>query len=197
MTFLSRYPLSTLAAVTLTAVIYLVVPWAPQGPQKPPRTTVDLWTPPRPPVVIEPWRPPRPPPVQELLPVTQPVVVKPKSEVPQWVLKGIAKVETNSTIKPCGTIIWRDRRTGRNGDSGVFQMTRIAFDQIKRPGDSFARIKRDPQYAQELAERYLVYLQKRYGVWHDAIAAYNAGSPGSPAGRRYLRKVLRASEAEG
>lgn len=191
---IAAYPLTTLALMTLATTTYILVQRLPQEPRGP-VTVVDLWLPPRPPEVIEPLRPPLPPLVLEPLPVSKPVVIKPKSEVPHWVLKGIAKVETNSTIKPCGEIIWRDRRTGRHGDSGVFQMTRIAYRQIARPGDSFSRIKRDPEYAQELAERYLLYLRKRYTRWHDVIMAYNAGSPGSPAGRRYLRKVLSALEA--
>lgn len=194
MKFLAAYPLTSIALMTLATTVYIVVQRLPREPVRP-VTVVELWLPPRPPAVIEPWRPPRPPPVLEPLPVSKPIVVKPKSEVPHWVLKGIAKVETNSTIKPCGEIIWRDRRTGRNGDSGVFQMTRIAYKQVAKPGDNFSRIKKDPDYARELAERYLVYLRGRYRQWHDVIAAYNAGSPGSPAGRRYLRKVLRASES--
>jgi hypothetical protein len=195
--FIATYPLTCIASTTLAILVSVIFPAPVEPPKKPQRVTiVDLWAPPYPPPVIEPVLPPAPPPVVEPLPIrTTPVIlaVKPKSEIPHWVLKGIAKVETNSTIKDCGTIIWRDRRKGKNGDSGVFQMTRIAFNQVKRPGDSFARIHRDPKYAQELAERYLVYLRKRYTRWHDVIAAYNAGTPGRPAGRRYLKKVLAAS----
>lgn len=189
---IATYPLTLLALVTLALVVYILVPRAlPEAPRR--VSTIELWLPPRPPEVPEIILPPAPPPVPEPLPRTSPVVIK-APVVPLWVLKGIAKVETNSTIKPCGTIIWRDRRKGKNGDSGVFQMTRIAFKQIARPGDSFSRIHRDPAYAQELAERYLAYLRKRYTRWHDVIAAYNAGSPGRPAGRRYLEKVLAAAE---
>lgn len=191
--FIATYPLTLIALTTLAVISYITAQTVTPKAVKPQRVTVvELWLPPRPPPMDD---PPAPPPLPEP-PRTTPVVValpKPKSEIPLWVLKGIARVETNSTIKDCGTIIWRDRRKGTKGDSGVFQMTRIAYKQIARPGDSFARIHRDPDYALEMAERYLMYLRRRYGRWHDVIAAYNAGTPGRQAGQRYLSKVLAAS----
>lgn len=190
--FIATYPLTIIALTTLAIIASSVFQLlAPPVPAKPRVTIVDLTLPPLPPPVDY---PPLPPP----MPVTVPVIVeapKPKSEVPHWVLKGIAKVETSSTLKKDGTIIWKDRRKGTKGDSGVFQMTPIAFKQIAKRGDSFSRVHKDPAYARELAERYLAYLWKRHGCWHDVIAAYNAGTPGRPAGRRYLRKVLAASKA--
>lgn len=192
--FIATYPLTCIASTTLAILVSVIFP-VPEGPPAVTQraTIVDLWAPPLPPPVPEPVKPVPPP-----LPVTTVVLVdlpkpKLKSEVPQWVLKGIAKVETRSEIKEDGSIIWKDRRVGKNGDSGVFQMTRIAYKQVSKPGDNFLRLRKDPDYAKELAERYLGYLRKRYTRWHDVIAAYNAGTPGHPAGRRYLKKVLAAA----
>lgn len=113
--------------------------------------------------------------------------------VPLWVLQGIAKVETRSTLQSDGSIDYVDRRVGKSGDSGVFQMTRIAFRDIALPGEKFSRIKTDPEFARTLAERYLCKLHKRYKNWDATISAYNAGRPGTNAGTRYLNKVKKAA----
>ncbi len=113
--------------------------------------------------------------------------------VPVWIMKGIAMVETSSTLHDDGSITWRDRRVGKAGDSGVFQMTRIGFADVARRGERFSRIHEDPAFARELAERLLLKYYARHKSWDKAIQSYNAGRPGTRAGLRYLGKVKRAA----
>jgi len=113
--------------------------------------------------------------------------------VPLWIMRGIAMVETGSTLNDDGSIIWRDRRIGKSGDSGVFQMTRIGFADICKPNEKFSRIVKDPTFARELAERLLLKYYARHKSWDKAIQSYNAGRPGTRAGARYLAKVKKAA----
>lgn len=164
--------------------------------------------PPYPPPVIEPIKPPYPPYDPRLQPATAQsayavfeakvateLAVQPASSesVPLWIMRGIAMVETSSTLHDDGSITWRDQRIGKSGDSGVFQMTRIGFADVARPGERFSRIHKDPAFARELAERLLLKFYARHKSWDKAIQSYNAGRPGTRAGLRYLGKVKRAA----
>ena len=51
------------------------------------------------------------------------------SEVPDWVLTGILKVETRSYYNDEG-IVYVDRRVGRAGERGPYQMCYKAWKQI-------------------------------------------------------------------
>lgn len=120
-------------------------------------------------------------------------------DVPDWVLKGILAKETRShyTAAPGTLIEYVDRRVGADGELGPFQMTEIAFEQVKRSGESFTRLKTDTRFAEKLAIRYLewLYANAAKGDWHISVAMYNTG----PTGYRrqhsraiaYLRKVRR------
>jgi hypothetical protein len=165
--------------------------------------------PPYPPAFVAPIRPPYPPYDPMLEPVRQQsayAVFEAKAatdiakqaqsteSVPLWIMKGIAMVETSSTLHDDGSITWRDRRVGKAGDSGVFQMTRIGFADVAKPGERFSRIHKDPEFARELAERLLLKFYARHKSWDKAIQSYNAGRPGTRAGIRYLGKVKRAAD---
>lgn len=120
-------------------------------------------------------------------------------DVPAWALKGILAQETRShyTTTPGTPIEYVDRAVGADGELGPFQMTKDAFDQVKKNGESFTRLKSDTRYAEKLAIRYLEWLYDNAakGDWHIAVAMYNTG----PTGYRrqhsraiaYLRKVRR------
>ena len=105
------------------------------------------------------------------------------------ILNGIAKVETNSYLKD-GTFYYVNQRRGRAGERGPYQMTRIAFDQIKQPGDSFSRLETDDYYARMMARRYLIWLYNNSARGNVALAIqyYNAGPNNSSY--RYYRKVI-------
>lgn len=112
-------------------------------------------------------------------------------DVPDWVMVGILKVETKSYYDARGNIVYVDRRIGRHGERGPYQMTRIAFDQIKRPGESFYRLSTDLEFAEDAAQRYLLWLNKHYGKgrWSRVVMMYNAGPNG--ISRTYLNRVVR------
>lgn len=114
-------------------------------------------------------------------------------EVPEYVLVGILKVETRSYYREDGTIKYVDQRRGSSGEIGPFQMTRRAFNQIKKRGELYWDIETDRVFAEECAKRYLVWLYNNSANqdWSLAIQYYNAG-PGN-ASRKYLDKVLLAS----
>jgi hypothetical protein len=117
------------------------------------------------------------------------------AEPPAWVLQGILYTETRSTFNADGSIRYVDKRRGSHGERGAFQMTRIAFEQVKARGEQFWMIEKDPRLAEDLARRYLSWLYDNSGKqnWYDVIEKYNAG-PGGRS-RVYLGKVLRFADS--
>jgi hypothetical protein len=112
---------------------------------------------------------------------------------PQWVLDGILYVESRSVYREDGSIKYVVQTRGKDGEYGPFQMTPIAFKQIKKRGEPFWKLETDTLYAEEMACRYLMWLDIHYGNgdWKRNIEMYNAG-PGQKS-RDYLRKVLHAA----
>lgn len=115
----------------------------------------------------------------------------PKQLVPDWVLIGILKTETRSYYDDNFILHYIDKRRGSSGERGPFQMTRRAFKQIARKGDQFWRIETDTHYAEEMAIRYLMWLNEHYGEgdWHRNVEMYNAGP--NKHSRIYLSKVIK------
>jgi hypothetical protein len=112
--------------------------------------------------------------------------------VPVWVLAGILGVESSSFYNADGSITYVNQRRGRDGELGPWQCTRDAFDDVKKPGDDFRRLARDPVYAEGIAIRRLLWLQKELGPgWDRIIRAYNKGVGGARKGRghSYLTDV--------
>lgn len=111
---------------------------------------------------------------------------------PQWVLDGILYVETKSTYREDGSIRYVVKTRGKDGEYGPFQMTPIAFKQIRRRGEQFWMLETDTQYAETMAVRYLVWLDDYYGHgdWNRNIEMYNAGP--RHKSQDYLRKVQHA-----
>lgn len=111
-------------------------------------------------------------------------------EVPAWILKNIARVETHShwSADPSQTV-YVDRRDGAAGEVGMFQMKPIAFRQI---GMSALRdeARRDPVCAEFCAVLYLRWCHRVAGTWLGAIALYHTGPDGDPdEGRDYVLRV--------
>ncbi len=69
-------------------------------------------------------------------------------------------------------------------DRGIAQINSQAHPEVS---DAQAM---SPQYAIPWAAAELAKLHEQYGTWRDALAAYNAGTPTSPAGQSYAAKVL-------
>lgn len=149
----------------------------------------------------DPYRSVRRPHRVEVAPPTpkpeEPIVLR-SYDVPQWVMVGILYTETNSmySTEPLASPIkYVNRRVGKAGELGPFQMTYRAFLDVRRPGETFHRIHQDPIYAEELAVRYLVMLKRRHGTWERAIRAYNGGPTMPRQTIRYLNLVLRNAQA--
>lgn len=124
-------------------------------------------------------------------------VLELRKKVPEWVRKGILYTETNSYYLPDGTIKYVNKRRGYAGDIGPFQMRKIAFDEVKKAGERFYDLEKNPIFAEELACRYLLFIYegKGNGDWNKTIMKYNSGPYNSttPRATRYLTNVLRNS----
>ena len=81
------------------------------------------------------------------------------------------------------------RRLGRSGasniDVGCLQVS------LRWWSHSFETVEQalDPETNAWVAGRVLIWLHSEHGTWDAAVAAYHAGKPGRPIGRRYLCKV--------
>ncbi len=116
-------------------------------------------------------------------------------DVPDWVMAGILAVETSSRYDTRGAIVYVDQRIGAAGERGPFQMTRDAFDLIKRAGEDFESLSTDPVLAEACCRRYLRLLFRDFAGrdWFTAAGRWNAG-PHGPMGRlwKYAKRVQRA-----
>lgn len=114
--------------------------------------------------------------------------------VPAYVIRGIAFVETRSYWDVEGQLRYVDRRDGKAGERGPFQLTRAAFTQVSARHDSFEKVRTDPAYALTLTIRYLQWLRRHCQSWEEACACYNTGLRGSVrAGNRYYTLVALAA----
>ncbi len=100
--------------------------------------------------------------------------------VPLWLLHGILAKETRSYFR-AGTLVYIDRRDGAAGEAGPYQMTPAAFADVRRRGETFARLRTDGAFATRCALRFLEQLRKRYGYgvsdrdWLQVAGRWNAG----------------------
>lgn len=119
------------------------------------------------------------------------------NEVPTWVLAGIMAQETRSHYALDGdTIVYVDKRVGSAGELSAFQIKRIAWKQVAKPGESFESLRTDQAYAQLIAIKYLIWLYDHAArhSWPHAIQMYNAG-PGRHSYRYYSNVVAKAKRA--
>lgn len=114
-------------------------------------------------------------------------------EVPAWVIRGIASVESSSRYDG-GKLVYVDRRMGSAGELGPFQMKRIAWREITRGTEQFNSMATDVAYAETCAKRYLLWLYTNTAdkSWVLAVQQYHAG-PGKRS-RSYLNRVMRAGK---
>lgn len=113
------------------------------------------------------------------------------ADVPDWVLRGILWTETHSYYLDDGSIRYVDKRRGSAGERSAFQITKAAFNMVKRRGEQFWRVEVDQGFAEDIASRYLELLYRRHGEWMKAVASYNAGSP-TRRGMQYAERVRQA-----
>lgn len=132
-------------------------------------------------------------------PVIPKIIIKKEpnivDSVPLWVRKGILATETRSYYKDDNTIKYVDKRRGLDCDIGPFQMRRIAFDEVKKPKESFWQLEKDTKFAEELACRYLLFIYNNKGNkdWEKTVIMYNTGPyrGWTVKGNRYLNSVLK------
>ena len=104
------------------------------------------------------------------------------TKVPERILGAIAYVESRSG----------KHLTGDGGRSiGVYHMKRIAWEDIKRPGERYTSLRTNHAYARECARRYLL-MYATSNDWLINVQHYNAG-PGklSASYRRRIESYLR------
>jgi hypothetical protein len=118
--------------------------------------------------------------------------------LPDWILPGVLAIETRSYMNEDGVIIYVDKRVGRAGEYGPFQMTRDAFNLMKKKGEKFERLKKDMPFAEEIAARYLfwIYNNKARRDWTRAVAMYNEGFRPSDVGYGYAQRVREAGRPQ-
>lgn len=122
------------------------------------------------------------------------------ADPPDWAMQGILAVETHSKYLAGGRIDYVDKRVGASGERGPFQMTRVAFDQISRPGESFSRLSTDTRFADVKARAYLSWLYNGAAKhdWKVAVAMYHTGPTGyarnRSRGAAYERQVELAAK---
>lgn len=112
--------------------------------------------------------------------------------IPEWVISGIAAVETGSTYRDGNLIDYRDRRDGADGEVGPWQLAPSALRDL---GISHlrARIRIEPVLAESMARAWLLRCYRRAGDWMPAVAIYHTGPSGDRRrGARYAEKVFAA-----
>jgi len=111
--------------------------------------------------------------------VKAPAIAVPKlrDSVPLWVRSGILATESRSYYNENGNIHYTDKRRGKSVDIGPFQMRRIAFNEVKKSGESFWNLEKDMEFAEELACRYLLFIYNGRGNknWTTTVMMYNTG----------------------
>ena len=93
--------------------------------------------------------------------------------LPEWILTGVAYVESRSYWDDTGRLVYVDRRTGSAGEVSPFQITPDCFKTYARSGDSFRRLSYDMDYATSFAVRVLSDLHHKTGSWDRALKRYN------------------------
>lgn len=116
--------------------------------------------------------------------------------IPDWVISGIAAVETNSTYRDGELVDYRDRRDGSAGEVGPWQLAPDALIDLK-VHHLRDRIRREPMLAESMARAWLLRCYRQTGDWFDAVAVYHTGPQGSKRrGRDYAERVLAAGQTQ-
>ena len=112
--------------------------------------------------------------------------------IPDWVIIGIAAVETGSTYRDGHLIHYRDRRDGADGEVGPWQLAPTALSDL---GITHlrSRIRTEPVLAESMARAWLLRCYRIAGDWTSAVAIYHTGPRGDrQRGSRYAERVFAA-----
>ena len=94
-------------------------------------------------------------------------------DVPLWVMKGIAAVETSSDYRGPGDVRGKILR-GKIGEVGPWQLSPSVLRDLDAY-DQRVAIHADAALAEAFTRAWLTRLRSKTGSWHEAIAAYHAG----------------------
>lgn len=94
-------------------------------------------------------------------------------DVPAWVVRGIAAVETGTEWTDIGNVRGTWER-GAIGEVGPWQLSPAVLRDLKAY-DRRERVHTCPVLAESLTRAWLLHLYARTGSWWEACAAYNAG----------------------
>lgn len=97
----------------------------------------------------------------------------PSADVPAWVIRGIAQVETGTDWRDLGDVRGTWNR-GRIGEAGPWQLSPAVLRDLQAY-DRRHRVHADVVLAESLTRAWLVRLHRVAGSWDAAIAAYHAG----------------------
>lgn len=116
--------------------------------------------------------------------------------IPDWVISGIAAVETNSIYRDGELVHYRDRRDGTAGEVGPWQLAPDALIDLK-VHHLRDRIRREPVLAESMARAWLLRCYRQTGDWFAAVMVYHTGPQGSKRrGRDYAERVLAAGQRQ-
>lgn len=116
------------------------------------------------------------------------------SDVPRWLLRGIAAIETSSVIRQDGSIRYVNKARGSAGEVGVFQALPSTLRQF---GFSPSLVEQDAPEAERAARHILAHYFTITGDWEGAARAWRKGLGGrnSDTARDYARRVMAAGGA--
>lgn len=110
--------------------------------------------------------------------------------IPDWVIAGIAAVETGSIYRGGDLIHYRDRRDGADGEVGPWQIAPAALVDLGA-ASLRTRIRSEPVLAESMTRAWLLRCHRRTGDWFWAVAIYHTGPNGDrQRGRRYAERVF-------
>ena len=113
--------------------------------------------------------------------------------VPEWVVAGIAAVETGSDYHAGHLIRYRDRRDGAAGEVGPWQLSPAVLADLHALAEQ-DRVRSDPAFSERLVRKWLLRCRRAaQGDWDAAIAVYHTGPGGSRRlGKEYAARVRAA-----
>lgn len=113
-------------------------------------------------------------------------------DIPPWVMRGIAAIETSSEWRDIDNITYRDRRVGEAGEVGPWQLSPAALRDLKAY-DKRDRIHSNVVLAESMTRAWLLRCHTKAGNWFDAVVIYHVGPAGDrQRGRNYAERVKAA-----
>ncbi|MBA3699473.1 MAG: hypothetical protein H0W78_11545 [Planctomycetes bacterium] len=116
--------------------------------------------------------------------------VGPHVPIPDWVIAGIAAVETGSTYRSGELVLYRNRRDGADGEVGPWQISPSVLQDLG-VSHLLERIRSEPVLAESMTRAWLLRCYRRAGDWNVAVAIYHTGPAGDHRrGRDYAERVF-------